>query len=94
MTELPRFLRRAPQILYVTAAMFFVAAVALNIIELRQTSAYSVLGDPLVAVAKLRVIYTSALDAIFIAANGLIVHALLMIWDRLAIAKPLVSDEQ
>jgi hypothetical protein len=94
MTELPRFLQRAPHILYVTAAIVFIIAFALNVIEMKQTAAYSVPEDPLVTIAKLRIIYSASLDAIFVAANGLMIHVLLAIWDRLPIAQPPMGEDQ
>jgi hypothetical protein len=80
MTVLPPLIRRVPTILYVAAALFFIASILLNHFELESTMEFARSHDPIVRSARLRAIYQGGLDAAFLAANGVIVHVLLAIW--------------
>ena len=82
MTNLPQLVRRAPTIFYVAAISVFVASVALNHLELATTMEFADGRDPIVRMARLRAIYQGGLDAVYLAANGVIAHILLAIWEN------------
>ena len=80
MTALPRLVHRAPQMFYAAAVLFFIASVALNHFELKSTMEYVETGNPAVRIARLRSIYQGALEATYLAGNGVLAHILLAIW--------------
>ena len=80
MNDLPPMVQRAPAILYGLAVLFFLASLALGIIDVNLTTGYAESGNPVVRQAMLRTIYQSALEAVYIAANGVIAHILIAIW--------------
>ena len=80
MTTLPRLVQRAPQIFYGAAVIFFIFSVLLTHLQLGQLarmSAGSGIHDQLVF---LSAYFQAAQTALFIAADGVIVHVLLAIW--------------
>ena len=80
MSDLPLIVQRAPRILYGLAILFFLASLALGISDINITAGYAEPGNPVVRQAMLRAIYQSALEAVYIAANGVIVQILIAIW--------------
>ena len=80
MSSLPVLILRMPQILYFAAAIFFVVSVGLTSAEISSVIPYAESGNPVARLAMLKGLYQSALDAVYIAANGVIVRVLLAIW--------------
>ena len=80
MNGLPPMVQRAPSILYGLAVLFFLASLSLGIYEVSNTMGYAEPGNPVVRQAILRAVYQAALEAVYIAANGVVVHVLLAIW--------------
>jgi ABC-type spermidine/putrescine transport system permease subunit II len=77
---LPPIVQRAPGILYGLAILFFFASLGLTVHELSITMAHAEPGNPIVRQTMLRAIYQSALEAVYIAANGVLAHILIAIW--------------
>ena len=80
MNGLPPLVQRAPGILYGLAVLFFLASLGLALIEINNTATHVEPGNPIVRQAILRAVYQAALEAVYIAANGIVVHVLLAIW--------------
>ena len=80
MSSLPILILRIPQILYIAAAAFFVVSVGLTYAEINSVIPYAESGNPVARLAMLKGLYQAALDAVYIAANGVIVRILLAIW--------------
>ena len=80
MSGLPTLVQRAPGILYGLAALFFLASLGLGLGDINTTMGYAEPGNPMVRQAVLRTIYQSALEAVYIAGNGVIAHILIAIW--------------
>ena len=81
MTGLPPIVQRAPLLLYIAAALFFFAAMAINLRELNtMPTSYDETMRPLVFQAVARSFYQAALEALYIAANGILAQILLAIW--------------
>jgi hypothetical protein len=81
MTDLPPLVQRAPTLFYIAAMLFFIAGLLLNLREANSIpTSYDETMRPLVFQAVTRAIYQSALDAVFLAANGVLAHILLAIW--------------
>ncbi len=80
MTQLPSLVQRAPSFLYGLAILLFLWSFALSYNEISLTSAGTESGDPVVRHAMLRGLYQATLDAVYVAANGVIAHILLAIW--------------
>ena len=80
MNGLPPLVQRAPSILYGLAILFFLASLALGISDINATMGYTEPGNPIFRQAMLRAVYQAALEAVYIAANGLVAHILLAIW--------------
>jgi hypothetical protein len=81
MTDLPRLVQRAPILFYAAAAFFFVASFLINMAEANSIpTSYDGTVRPLVFQAFTRAIYQAALEACYLAANGVIAHILLAIW--------------
>jgi hypothetical protein len=80
MTGLPSLVQRAPGILYGLAVLFFLASLGLALIEINNTATHVEPGNPIVRQAVLRAVYQAALEAAYLAANGVVVHVLLAIW--------------
>ena len=82
MKTLPPLVHRAPAILYGLAILFFVASFVLSIIDVNLTTGTAQAYDPIVRQAKLRGLYQAALEAVYIAANGVIAQILIAIWEN------------
>ena len=82
MSDLPLFIRRAPSILYGLAILFFVASFVLSVTDIQITGEHAAEGDPLIRQAKLRALYQAALEAVYIAANGVVAQILLAFFDK------------
>jgi hypothetical protein len=80
-STLPRIILRAPVIFYGAAVLFFLASVALNYLELGTTMEYVNGSDPMVRLSRIRALYQGSLEALYIAANGVLAQILLAIWD-------------
>lgn len=80
MSGLPRIIQRAPALFYGAAVLFFVASVLLNHLELQATMEFVNGSNPVVRLARLRAVYQGALEAVYIAANGVLAQILLAIW--------------
>jgi hypothetical protein len=80
MSGLPRIVQRAPALFYGAAVLFFLASVGLNYLELQTTMEYVNGSDPIVRLSRLRAMYQGALEALYIAANGVLAQILLAIW--------------
>ena len=85
MTGLPILLRRAPYLFYGMAVVFFVWYLANAWFGLAAINPYS---DPsLEAIENIQKsdhLFRASLDAVYLAANGAIIHVLIAIYDRLA----------
>lgn len=80
MTVLPPIIQRAPALFYGAAVFFFLASVLLNHLELQTTMEFVNGSNPAVRLARLRAVYQGALEALYIAANGVLAQILLAIW--------------
>jgi hypothetical protein len=81
MTDLPKLVQRAPTFLYAAAGIFFFASLLLSLHEASGIPTnYDSTVRPLVLSALARAVYQAALEAVYLAANGVIVHILLAIW--------------
>jgi len=80
MNELPPLVQRAPSILYGAAGLFFLWSLGLTIGETNITMAGAEPGNPVVRLSMLRGLYQAALEAVYIAANGVVAHILIAIW--------------
>ncbi len=80
MIELPRYVRRAPSLLYGAAFIMFFGSLALSLYENFTTIGHLGHNDPIITQIMLRTLYQALLDAIYLAANGVIAHILLAIW--------------
>jgi hypothetical protein len=82
MTGLPPLLLRVPKMLYAAAVLFFLASFGLTLIEVDSSFAYAEAGNPLIRQLLLRGLYQAALEALYIATNGVLAHILLAIWQN------------
>jgi hypothetical protein len=80
MTPLPRLVQRTPYIFYTAAVFFFFASYALSYWELRMGMAYAEPGNPMAKFFMMKGLYQAALEACYIAGNGVMIHILLAIW--------------
>ena len=81
MTRLPPLVLRAPYLFYGAAVLFFFVAMALNVRELNtMPTSYDETVRPLVFAALARGFYQAALESVYLAANGVLAHILLAIW--------------
>ena len=84
MTSLPSFLRKIPVVLYVAAAVFFVWGLVNAFIGISMaTSPYmddTVRG--MVNLQKSNSLYSAALEATYLVANGALVHVLIALYDQ------------
>ena len=71
---------RMPRLIYGLAALFFIWSFALSYFEMQATVAYADPENPVVRLAMLRSLFQAALEATYIALNGVIVQVLLAIW--------------
>ena len=92
MSTLPALIFRMPRILYVTAALFFVASFGLTLAEINMTLAYAERGDPAVQLAMLRGLYQAVLEAVYIAVNGVLVQLLIAIWENGSVTRDRGGD--
>ncbi|WP_447725394.1 hypothetical protein [Sphingomonas koreensis] len=85
MTELPHTLRRAPTLFYAAAIIMFGWSMTMTYYETVSLSApYDAAADHVVRLVLLKGLYQAALEGIYMAANGAVIHVLLAIWSRLA----------
>jgi hypothetical protein len=82
MSHLPPLVMKTPRLLYFAAAIFFLWSFGLTIGEINISGGYAMHEGPVLRLALLRGLYEAALEAAYIAANGVIVHVLLAIWAR------------
>ena len=82
MKGLPPIIRRAPAIFYGLAILFFVASFVLTVSEIDLTMGYADADNPMVRQSKLRGLYQATLEAVYIAANGVIAQILIAIWEN------------
>lgn len=87
MTVLPPLVLRAPRLFYAAAVLFFIWSFALTYFDVNATLAYAEGSNPLIRLALLRGLYQAALEALYIAANGVIAHILLAIWQDVALRR-------
>jgi|GEM_PF-1498971 len=82
MSSLPALVHRAPKILYIAAVLFFLGSMTLTLCEVSVTmgSGNDLHGNPMVRVAVLRGLYQALLDALHIAATGVLAHILIAVW--------------
>ena len=81
MTDLPPMVRRAPYLFYGAAVLFFFAAMALHFREMNAVpTSYDEAMRPLIFTALARGFYQAALESVYLAANGVLAHILLAIW--------------
>lgn len=93
MTDLPPFVLRVPRILYATAVIFFLWSLALTHFETQATMGYAEPGNPVVRLAMLRGLFQAALEAVYIAVNGVLIQALVAIWRNTHRVEPPESGE-
>jgi hypothetical protein len=93
MSHLPPFVMHAPRLLYSAAIFFFVWSLGLTWIELDSTMGYAGPDNAVVRLAFARALFQAALEAVYIAANGVVVHVLLAIWARGRAADPRGDEE-
>ena len=94
MRELPALLLRAPSFFYGAAILAFVCSIGLTMLDLKAVMPEASRLEPLFRVGVLRGIFQSALEALYIAANGVVAHILLAIWSntRAAAAEGVTHD--
>jgi hypothetical protein len=80
MTGLPMIVQRAPALFYGAAVIFFLASMGLNYLELEATMEFVNGSNPAVRLARMRALYQGALEALYIAGNGVLAQILLAIW--------------
>ena len=90
MTSLPPLLLRAPRIFYAAAVIVFLASFALTYAEISTTMAYAPAAAAKLAL--LRGLYQAALEALYIAANGVLAHILIAIWQDGAVRRDRGGD--
>ena len=86
MTSLPPLILRAPGILYGAAVIYFLLAIGVTLMEMNVTMG----GDQSSSFAKMmmvRTLYQASLESLYIAANGVIAHILLAIWQDARIGR-------
>ena len=79
MTSLPPLVLRAPRILYGAAVIYFFLAVGVTVMEMNVTMG----GDqssPFSKLMMVRTLYQASLESLYLAANGVVAHILLAIW--------------
>lgn len=81
MRSLPAWLWRAPRILYALAVLFFAWSFLLTLMETDATG-YAEPENPVARLMLLRGLYQASLEALYIAANGILVQILLGIWEN------------
>ena len=82
MTDSDRFLKRAPMIFYVLGGLFFIWSVLNGFWELRLNNLSLESTESFVALMKSKTLFQSAIDSVFLVANGVIVQALLKINEK------------
>jgi len=87
MMDLPKYLRRMPSVFYALAVIVFIASFSLAYYETFAagsfgSSEYYSFANPAIRGAILRALFAASIDAIWIAANGILFHFLLSFWDR------------
>lgn len=71
---------RMPKLIYGLAVLFFIWSFALSYFDLQSATAYADPENSAVRLMMLRALYQAALEAAYIALNGVIVQILLAIW--------------
>ncbi|NNC72183.1 MAG: hypothetical protein HKN78_04825 [Sphingomonadaceae bacterium] len=85
MKPVPGILRKAPTIFYVLAALYFVGDFGLTVMDVTAFEiGYSETSDRIVRSELLRGFLNAAVNAAFLAANGVLFEILLAFWDRFA----------
>lgn len=80
MRDLPPIILRIPTIFYCAALLVFAASFGLTLLEVNNTMQFAEGENPMIRAAMLRGLYQAAIEAIYIAANGVLAHILLAIW--------------
>ena len=81
MSSLPPVVQKAPYLFYGAAVLFFFVAMALHFREMNAVpTSYDETMRPLIFTALARGFYQAALEALYLAANGVLAHILLAIW--------------
>ena len=80
MSGLPKLVQRAPYIFYGLAVVIFAGSWLLTIVEVNTSMGYAEPNNPVASLAKWRGLYQAALEAIYIAGTGVMLHILLAIW--------------
>ena len=84
MIALPHTLHRAPTLFYGAAIIMFVWSMTMTYYEtVTLKDPYNYGADAIVRLTLLKGLYQSTLEAIYLAANGAIIHVLLAIWGKL-----------
>ena len=79
--SLPPIILRMPRLIYALAVLFFLWSFVLSYFELQTRMGNVDAENPMVRLAMLRGLFQAALEATYIALNGVIVHVLLAIWE-------------
>ena len=77
---------RMPKIIYGIALLFFVWSFALSYVEMSGAMSFLDTQDSMVRSMMLRALFQAALEATYIALNGVLVHLLIAIWHNGRIA--------
>lgn len=82
MTDLPRLVQRAPQLLYAAAVLYFLASVVLTHFQLEDAFQGAAPGtaDATTRLALFNAWLQAAEISVYLAANGVLAHILLAIW--------------
>jgi uncharacterized membrane protein len=84
MKTLPDYVTQSPKFLYIAALVMFLGSTGLGSYELWLNNRYGSIGDnPSLLLQRLRVVLDAANNAIYLAANGVILHVMLAIWNLL-----------
>ncbi len=84
MKHLPDLLRRAPNIIYISAFILTIASIALSYWEIVLiNNAYADPENNMVRFSLFKGLYSAVLDGIYLVASGMLVHIGIYIWDKM-----------
>ena len=83
MTPLPKVLRRAPQIFYTAAAIYFVWYLGNTYVELVTMPEIANGLEGVAGLVKSKTLFEASLEALYLVANGAMIQVLIAIYDKL-----------
>jgi|GWRWMinimDraft_5_1066013.scaffolds.fasta_scaffold05004_2 hypothetical protein len=87
MNGIPKALRRVPQFFYVASAIFFVWYLGNTYVELVTMPDIANGLEGVAGLVKSKTLFEASLEALYLVANGAMIHVLIAIYDKLGTAE-------